>query len=129
MGETVFRLLAILLIGLCFSSSANATTLTLRSGRTVYGRIIEQNPLHVTMDVSGFPRTYFFGEIALIDGKKIEVPEPQEETQALPQEETQAPPQETSVAIAPADVSPSDAPYDRDEEDSLIRFMNTRGTN
>jgi hypothetical protein len=79
-GETTLgRLLGsliILTIGLCLSSAAGAETLILNSGQKITGTVIIKNNMYVTLEISGTPMTYFIGEIASIDGKKIEIPDP-----------------------------------------------------
>ncbi|MBF0571984.1 MAG: hypothetical protein HQL12_08970 [Candidatus Omnitrophica bacterium] len=62
------------MISFCLFTKASAETIILQSGQKIEGRIIEDTELRVMVDVRGIPRTFFLGEIASIDGKKIEMP-------------------------------------------------------
>jgi hypothetical protein len=87
---------------------ANAETIILQSGQKIEGQIIERTELRVMVDVQGTPRTLYLGEIASIDGKNVEIPQPKVEEPS------------------PAVVKKMDAPVDTDEKISLDRFMTKR---
>lgn len=107
----MLRLLLVFMISFCFSSLAEAQTIILQSGEKIAGQIIEQTELRITVDVQGLPQTYYLGEIASIDGKKVEMP------------------RQKAVENALVEVKKVPVPYYHDEQDSLIRFMNARSGN
>jgi len=102
------RYLIVLIISLSMSSAAEATTLILTSGEKVTGSVIEKNDYYIMLDLLGSPRTYYLGEISSIDGQEVEIQGPRE-IMPSPVEEKQIP-----------------APYDKDEQDSLIRCMDSK---
>ena len=102
------------MISACLSSSANAETVVLLSGQKVEGQIIEQTPLRVMMDAQGTIETFFIGEIDSIDGNKVDLPQAKAVETAIP-----------DVKKKPV-VVPLVVPYYKDEEDSLVNFMNLR---
>jgi hypothetical protein len=68
------------------SPLAHAATIVLMSGEEVQGRIIEQTGLQVVVEVQGITETYYLGEIASINGKKVEIPQVKNEEMAPAQE-------------------------------------------
>jgi len=108
------RLFAGLIIGaisLCLARASDAATLVLASGQRVQGRIIEQTPLRITVDAYGATSTYYLGEIATIDGQDVEIWNP---------------PNHAGGVITDTDKKPAPVLINKDEEDSLIRFMASR---
>jgi len=75
-GEFVFRFLfgcvTVLMVSVFLPCGVNAETVILQSGQKIKGKIIERTELRITVDVKGVPQTLFLGEIASIDGKKVE---------------------------------------------------------
>ena len=99
------RIPIVITISLClFSTLAGAEIIVLTTGEKIIAPIIEKTDTHVTLEVEGFPSTYFLGEIQTIDGQEVEIPTP--------------PP----VKI----IQPTLIPYDDGEEETLIEFMNAR---
>lgn len=94
--------------GYCLPSIAYADFIILDSGQKVTGQIMRRTELYVTMDVKGSPETYFLGEIANIDGKKVS--------------KVQLPVKDTASASAAAKKTTKF----KDEKDSLERFMERR---
>jgi hypothetical protein len=109
--KRLFAGLILATLSLCIGHASDAATLVLVSGQKIEGRIIEQTPLHITLDVYGSPITYYLGEISTIDGQEIEVPLPQSTGPAIV-EEKKSPP-----------------PASKKEEDSLVKFMAIRHAN
>lgn len=72
MFRILFGCVTVLMISLCLSSAAHADVLILQSGQKIVGQIIEREELRITVDVKGTPHTYFLGEIASINGMKVE---------------------------------------------------------
>ncbi len=70
-------MLGCLLVVMSFllSSVAHCATILLQSGEEVNGKILDQTPLQVTVDVHGTAETYYLGEIVSINGEKVEVPQ------------------------------------------------------
>ena len=62
----------VLMISLCLAATSNAEIIILQSGQRIVGRVIERTELRVTVDVKGVPQTFFLGEIASIDGVRVE---------------------------------------------------------
>jgi len=62
----------VLMISFFLPCWVNADTVILQSGQKIEGKILERTELRVTVDIKGAPQTFFLGEIATIDGKKVE---------------------------------------------------------
>lgn len=68
------KLLLLTVFFLIFVSLASADTLTLKSGETVEGTIIEQTADAVKIDVYGVQVTYFLDEVDQINGEPVSPP-------------------------------------------------------
>lgn len=58
---------------MCFSVSASAETIVLKSGQTVEGKILEKTDKYIKMDCKGETLYYFFSEVKSIDGKPVNI--------------------------------------------------------
>lgn len=54
--------------------SVFAETVSLKSGKTIEGKILEKTDKAIKIDISGIPITYYFEEIESIDGEKLALP-------------------------------------------------------
>ena len=100
----------VVIAGICLFSRADASTVILQTGQKIEGQIIEHTEMTVTLDIQGTPKTFFWGEIASIDGNKGQI----SHEVAAPQAS-----QEEKKAVLPP-------PYFGDQQDSLVRFMDKR---
>ena len=91
-----------------FSSLSRAETLTLHSGEKVEGQIIKRTPLYVMMQAQRMTQTFYLGEIATIDGKKVEVSPSKPPAAAL---------KERKILKIPSH---------NEEQEALVNFMNIR---
>ena len=103
----------IALIACCsLSPKADAALVILLSGERIYGQIVERTELQIMVDDHRSFRTFYLGEIASIDGKKVDLGLIKAVNKAMAQEKRPVVP----------------VPYYNDEQDSLIRFMNIRNS-
>lgn len=59
-----------LIILFLFPILVSAETITLKSGKTVEGKLIEKTDKYIKIDFQGIPLTYYLDEIESIDGQK-----------------------------------------------------------
>ncbi|MBU2103044.1 MAG: hypothetical protein ABH865_01830 [Candidatus Omnitrophota bacterium] len=73
------RIRAFFIIFLLLPVAIFAETITLKSGKTVEGMILEKTNDSLKIDIEGIPLTYYFDDIEAINGEKIkEVPKKQD---------------------------------------------------
>ena len=70
-------------ISLCFSRSAFAESIILKSGKKLEGKIIKKTDKYIQIDSPGVPLTYFFNEIESIDGQEAVLPTPNSQTDGI----------------------------------------------
>ncbi len=66
------KLLFTFLLSLLLNSSALAATIHFKDGRTISGKILQQDSSLVKIDLNGLAMTYYVDEIKDIDGKVME---------------------------------------------------------
>ena len=76
MKRKVFIFFDIVILLFLLISYSFAETITLKSGRTVKGKVIEKTNKYVKIDFQGVSLTYFLDEIENIDGEKTASPLP-----------------------------------------------------
>ena len=70
----MIKRIIILLLVLCFPASLFAETITLKSGKTYEGKILERTDEYIRIELYGIPVTYFLEDIESIDAEKMLVP-------------------------------------------------------
>ncbi len=63
----------VLLIFMCFSFSSFAEVIVFKSGKTVEGKLLEKTDKYIKIDFEGVPLTYFFDEIATLNGQPVNI--------------------------------------------------------
>ncbi|MDD5108036.1 MAG: tetratricopeptide repeat protein [Candidatus Omnitrophica bacterium] len=63
-------ILLLLICSLCFPNILVAETVTLKSGKTIEGKITEKTDKYIKIDFDGMPLTFFLDEIKSIDERK-----------------------------------------------------------
>jgi hypothetical protein len=113
---------------LIFIPNAQAETITLKNGTVIEGKIVEKDGEKIKAEASGVTLTYYFDELASIDGIK-----PAEFVSSVPQQiKTNLPPSMTPVLAPPAADTPSAAPVSQlsgmSKKDLILKFIDVFGT-
>ena len=116
------KLLAYFLITFCFTfclaAQANAAKVYLKDGKTIEGKIIEQNERRVRLDVDGITLSYYLEEVQRIENEKQEVIFPEKEAELFkPFSESQSKSQPKTSA---------DQGYKKAESNLKLAVMNKR---
>jgi hypothetical protein len=85
MKNRILLMTIIVLLGLYAVTLVYAETILLKSGKTVEAPIIAKTDKYIKVDISGIPITYYFNEIASIDGKEMSAYTPGSEVAPPPQ--------------------------------------------
>lgn len=80
------KFLFLFLAFLLSSSFAFAETIVLKTGKTIEGKILEQNESSINVDIEGVTLTYYLDEIQSIDGKEVTPVSVKEEASPASQE-------------------------------------------
>ncbi|MDD5583427.1 MAG: tetratricopeptide repeat protein [Candidatus Omnitrophica bacterium] len=67
----VKKIILILLAAVAYNLPVYAEIISLKSGKTVEGKIIEKSDSFIKLDIGGIAITYYFDQIKAIDGKEI----------------------------------------------------------
>jgi len=75
-NKLLFILILVLILPLCLIHSAHASTIELKSGVTITGKIVEKSEFGITVEIEdGEQLPYMMAEVRSIDGKKVKHPD------------------------------------------------------
>jgi tetratricopeptide (TPR) repeat protein len=91
----------VLISSLYFPKFSFAETLTLKSGNTVEGKVLEKTDKYIKIEFQDVPLTYFFDELQSIDGKPVNIKTQTATVEIINPEYAKPPDQKDNLEITP----------------------------